>query len=76
MTFGSRFLEQGWRLHQTLVWVKDSLVVGHSDYHYRHEPVLFGYKAAAGAKGERGWRLVRRQRLLIRVRGRAAQGLA
>ncbi len=57
MTFGSRFLEQGWRLHQTLVWVKDSLVVGHSDYHYRHEPVLFGYKAAQGRRGRGagGW---------------------
>ena len=33
VTFGSRFLAQGWRLHQTLVWIKDSLVIGHSDYH-------------------------------------------
>lgn len=28
--FGQRFLAQGWRLHQTLVWEKDSLVVGHT----------------------------------------------
>ncbi|MPZ48903.1 MAG: DNA modification methylase [Dehalococcoidia bacterium] len=57
MTFGQRFLAQGWRLHQTLVWVKDSLVPGHSDYHYRHEPVLFGYKAAPGrrGRGSGGW---------------------
>ena len=57
VTFGSRFLAQGWRLHQTLVWVKDSLVIGHSDYHYRHEPVLFGYKAAQGRRGRGagGW---------------------
>ncbi len=32
----------GWRLHQTLVWVKDSFVMGHSDFHYRHEDVLYG----------------------------------
>ena len=57
VTFGTRFLAQGWRLHQTLVWVKDSLVPGHSDYHYRHEPILFGYKAATGrrGRGSRGW---------------------
>lgn len=57
VTFGARFLAQGWRLHETLVWVKDSLVPGHSDYHYRHEPVLFGYKAADGrrGRGSRGW---------------------
>jgi DNA modification methylase len=57
VTFGSCFLAQGWRLHQTLVWVKDRLVPGHSDYHYRHEPILFGYKAADGrrGRGSRGW---------------------
>ena len=57
VTFGSRFLAQGWRLHQTLVWVKDSFVIGHSDYHYRHEPVLFGYKASQGrrGRGSGGW---------------------
>ena len=76
VTFGSRFLGQGWRLHQTLVWVKDSFVIGHSDYHYRHEPVLFGYKASQGRRGRGVWRLVRRQRLLIRVRGPAAEGIA
>jgi DNA modification methylase len=35
--------ELGWTLRQTLVWVKDSLVLGHSDYHYRHEPILYGF---------------------------------
>lgn len=29
-------------LRQTLVWVKDRFVLGHSDYHYRHEPILYG----------------------------------
>lgn len=31
-----------WR--QTLVWVKDSLVLGRSDYHYRHEAIFYGWK--------------------------------
>lgn len=30
-------------LRQVLVWVKDSMVLGHSEYHYRHEPILFGW---------------------------------
>ncbi len=37
VTFSSRFLARGWRLHQTLVWGEDLFVIGHSDYHYRHE---------------------------------------
>jgi site-specific DNA-methyltransferase (adenine-specific) len=30
-----------WR--QTLVWVKDQFVMGHSDYHYRHEVLFYGW---------------------------------
>lgn len=33
--------------HQTLAWVKDSLVMGHSDYHYRHEAVFYGWAPGA-----------------------------
>lgn len=58
VVFAEAFIGQGWRLHQTLVWVKSRLVLGHSDYHYRHEPVLFGYKQGAPGRrgrGARGW---------------------
>jgi DNA modification methylase len=44
--------EAGWRVRQTLVWVKDALVLGHSDYHFRHEPALYGY--LPGGEGRRG----------------------
>jgi site-specific DNA-methyltransferase (adenine-specific) len=37
-----------WR--HTLVWVKDSFVMGRSDYHYRHEVVLYGWKEGAAHK--------------------------
>ncbi|MEZ6140853.1 MAG: DNA methyltransferase [Zavarzinella sp.] len=30
-------------LRQILVWAKDSMVLGHSEYHYQHEPILFGW---------------------------------
>jgi site-specific DNA-methyltransferase (adenine-specific) len=52
LVFLERFLGAGWRLHQTLVWVKDTMVLGHADYHYRHEPILYGY--TPGGYGRRG----------------------
>lgn len=41
----------GWRLHQELVWAKGSIVLGHSDYHYAHEPILYGYVPGEGRPG-------------------------
>lgn len=46
------FLYAGWQIRQGLVWVKDSMVLGHSDYHFRHEPILYG--TTPGAKIGRG----------------------
>jgi site-specific DNA-methyltransferase (adenine-specific) len=34
-----------WR--HTLVWVKDVLVMGRADYHYRHESIFYGWKEGA-----------------------------
>ena len=34
-----------WRA--TLVWVKDRLVLSRGDYHYRHEPIFYGWKPGA-----------------------------
>ena len=31
-----------------LVWVKNSFVMGRQDYHWRHEPCLYGWKDGAG----------------------------
>jgi len=55
--FVTAFVQQGWQLRQTLVWVKDALVLGHADYHYRHEPILYGFKPGFGrhGRGARGW---------------------
>ncbi len=36
-----------WR--QSLVWVKHRFVLGHSDYHYRHEMLLFGWQPGGGS---------------------------
>ena len=56
LVFASAFVGR-WRLSQTLVWVKDALVLGHADYHYKHEPILYGYKPANErlGRGAAGW---------------------
>ena len=40
--------DTGWQIHQTLVWVKQAMVLGHSDYHFQHEDVLYGWKPGGG----------------------------
>ena len=45
--FRSSFLKAGYKLSQCLVWVKSSLVLGRQDYHWRHEPILYGWKEGA-----------------------------
>jgi DNA modification methylase len=57
LVFGVAFAGAGWELRQTLVWVKDSMVLGHSDYHYRHEQILYGYKPGEArlGRGGPGW---------------------
>lgn len=54
LVFGNAFVAVGWRLHQRLVWVKDQMVLGHSDYHYRHEDILYGYTSGPGRRGRGG----------------------
>lgn len=34
-------------LRQTIIWVKDQFVMGRSDYHYRHEPIYYGWTPGA-----------------------------
>ena len=42
LKFTAALAEAGWGFRQQLVWVKNTLVLGRSDYHYQHEPVLAG----------------------------------
>lgn len=46
LIFGQKFVEAGWKFHETLVWIKNSMVLGHSDYHYKHEPIIYGWKGS------------------------------
>lgn len=38
----------GWKVRQCLIWNKNSLVMGRQDYHWKHEPCLYGWKDGAG----------------------------
>lgn len=40
VTFECALLAAGLLVRQNLVWVKNTMVMGRSDYHYKHEPVL------------------------------------
>jgi site-specific DNA-methyltransferase (adenine-specific) len=39
--------DAGMTVRQVLVWAKPSLVLGRCDYHWRHEPCLYGWKDGA-----------------------------
>lgn len=54
LDFAKAFLDAGWLLRQNLIWVKDAMVLGRSDYHYRHEPILYGFTDAPAGSGRLG----------------------
>lgn len=38
----------GWQTRQNLIWVKNHIILSRQDYHYQHEPILYGWKPDAG----------------------------
>lgn len=44
LNFRTAFKNAGFKLAECLIWVKNSLVLGRQDYHWRHEPILYGWK--------------------------------
>jgi DNA modification methylase len=47
MNFRKALTDSGWLLKQCLVWVKNSIVMGRQDYHWKHEPILYGWAPGA-----------------------------
>ena len=43
LTFRQAFIDAGFHLAGVCIWVKNSLVLGRSDYQWQHEPVLYGF---------------------------------
>ena len=46
--FRGACIDVGWTTRQTLIWNKDNSAFGRSDYHWKHEPCLYGWKEGAG----------------------------
>lgn len=46
--FRGAAVDAGWKVRQCLIWKKSSMVMGRQDYHWRHEPCLYGWKGGAG----------------------------
>jgi len=40
--------DAGWTVRQCLIWKKNHMVMGRQDYHWQHEPCLYGWKDGAG----------------------------
>ena len=40
--------DSGWKVRQCLIWKKSTIVMGRQDYHWKHEPCLYGWKEGAG----------------------------
>lgn len=45
--FTELFLQNGFKLSGCLIWRKNALVLGRSDYQWMHEPILYGWKTGA-----------------------------
>jgi len=39
--------DAGWTVRQCLIWKKQAMVMGRQDYHWKHEPCLYGWKDGA-----------------------------
>lgn len=47
VNFSKAFVDSELKLSQVLIWKKQSLVMGRKDYHFIHEPCLYGWKEGA-----------------------------
>ncbi|NEU28820.1 ParB N-terminal domain-containing protein [Paenibacillus polymyxa] len=48
LNFRKAFIEAGFKLAQCCIWAKQAMVMGRQDYHWMHEPVLYGWKPTSG----------------------------
>lgn len=50
LNFRKAFSDVGFYLAGVCIWAKQSLVLGRSDYQWKHEPVLYGWKKSGKHK--------------------------
>lgn len=48
INFTETFKNAGFYFSENLIWCKNVLVLGRQDYHYRHEPIIYGWKEGGG----------------------------
>jgi DNA modification methylase len=70
--FRTCFRQAGFHLASCIIWRKNSLVLGHSDYQWRHEPILYGWRPGEG----HSWRGGRAQTTIAEFDRPAALKLA
>ena len=56
--------DTNWEVRQCLIWNKNSIVMGRQDYHWRHEPCLYGWKSGAA----HNWYADRKQQTILDFR--------
>lgn len=47
LVFRRAFVDAGFHLSSCLIWRKNALVLSRGDYHWQHEPILYGWKQGA-----------------------------
>lgn len=65
LNFRSAFSRVGFKLSGCLVWRKNALVLGRSDYQWQHEPILYGWKPGAAHR----WFGGRKQTTIVEMSG-------
>lgn len=59
--FRGACLDVDWEVRQCLIWNKNALVLGRQDYHWKHEPCLYGWKSG----GSHLWASDRKQTTVL-----------
>lgn len=59
--FRRAMADGGIAVKQCLIWVKNTMVMGRQDYHWKHEPCLYGWKEGAA----HGWYNDRKQTTVL-----------
>jgi len=63
LNFRGMFAKAGFKISGCLIWCKDSLVLGRSDYQWQHEPILYGWRPGSAHRWFGGRKLTTLQKL-------------
>jgi DNA modification methylase len=70
MNFRKAMMDAGFLLKQCIIWVKQTIVMGRQDYHWQHEPILYGWHGG----GSHSWYGDRKQSTVWNVDKPARNG--